>query len=101
MEIAGVDPFRTGQPRAQARQPQLEFRREADSDKETQHAICPPLGSAPSNKERENTGMAVEAIAGDLAIGEKADQRKFAQTLADQCGLHSGFTEQCGSPRDT
>ena len=63
MEVAGVDPFRTRHSRAQQRQPKLEFRREADSDKETQHAICPPFGSALSGKERENAGMAVEAIA--------------------------------------
>src|SRR5271155_902864 len=45
--------------------------------------------------------MAIEAIARDLAVGEKADQRKVAQTLADERGFHSGLPEQCRSPRDT
>src|SRR5437660_9898453 len=44
--------------------------------------------------------MAVKAIARDLAIGEKPDQRKFAEPLADERGFHSGLPEQCGSPRD-
>src|SRR4051812_48173757 len=57
-------------------------------------------GQPASGKKREHTGMAIEAIARDLAIGEKADQRKFAQALADERGFHSGFTEQCGAPRD-
>src|SRR5262249_49559816 len=85
----------------QQRQAQLEFRWKADSDKEAQHAIRPPLpASTSSSKERKHASMPIEAIARDFAIGEKADQWKFAESLANERGFHSGFTEQRGPPGD-
>src|ERR1700753_3590013 len=45
--------------------------------------------------------MAIQAIARDLAVGEKADQWEVAQTLSNKRSFHSGFSEQCSATRDT
>src|ERR1041385_750178 len=47
-----------------------------------------------SGEQRQDAGMAVEAVARDLAIGEKADQREVAERLADHAGLHPRLAEQ-------
>ena len=64
--------------------------------------IGPDLARDPrgSGEQRQDAGVAVEAVARDLAIGEEADQRDVAELLADHRGLDPGLTEQRGTARD-
>src|SRR5215813_2100759 len=57
--------------------------------------------SADSGEQREDAGVAIKAVARDLAIGKETDQREFAEALADEPGLHGGIAKQRGATGDT
>src|SRR5260370_19565164 len=59
-----------------------------------------PTSHSTSGEESENASVAIEPVARDFAVGEKADQREFAQALADELGLYPGIAKQRSPARD-
>src|SRR5262249_33548815 len=55
---------------------------------------------AASHEEREDAGIAVEPVVRDLAVAEKARQRKLAEGFADQLQLFGVGPEEAGAAPD-
>src|SRR6266699_3872989 len=52
------------------------------------------IASKSSGEQRQDAGMAVEAIARNLAIREEPDQGEIAESVADHLGLDPGLAKE-------